>query len=197
MTTGDGGMMSSDDIELLDYIKPARWVGIDKDTWKRHSSTNSGDVADAMHWYYEISILGFKYNMNDLAASIGLAQLKKLPAMNKRRSELIRKYLDGIADLKNIRPLLPYEPEKYVYHLFGIRCTPREKVILHLKSKGIATGVHYVPLNTFPFFRKWNNKCDVAEKIWKTFVTLPLHSELTDHELNYILDALHEADDLI
>ena len=196
MTTGDGGMMSSDDAELLEYIKPARWVGIDKDTWKRSAGYTSADQ-DAMHWFYEISILGFKYNMNDLAASIGLAQLQKLPDMNRRRSGHIRSYLNGIEDLNNIHPLLPYEPEKYVYHLFGVRCPNREKLILHLKSRGIATGVHYVPLNTYPFFKPWDNGCPVAEKIWKEFVTIPLHSELTEEEVQYVINALRDADKIL
>jgi perosamine synthetase len=196
MTTGDGGMMSSDDTELLEYIKPARWVGIDKDTWRRSANYTSADQ-DAMHWFYEISILGFKYNMNDLAASIGLAQLKKLPEMNRTRSAHIRTYLNGISGLRNITPLLPYEPEKYVYHLFGVRCKNREKLILHLKSKGIATGVHYVPLNTYPYFREWDNGCPVARRIWQDFVTIPLHSDLKPEELSYVIEALHEADKLL
>jgi len=192
MTTGDGGMICSDDEELIDYIRPARWVGIDKDTWKRSSGYTDIEAKDSMHWYYEISILGYKYNMNDLAASIGLAQLKKLPGMNKRRSDIIKRYLDGIKDLKSIKPLLPYEPEKYIYHLFGVRSSEREKLILHLKSKGIATGVHYIPLVEFPYFKQYNNGCEISKRIWKTFITLPLHADLTDDEVDYVIEALVE-----
>ena len=77
MTTGDGGMLCSDDPDLLKDVKAMRWVGIDKDNWKTARSYTNANK-DAMHWFYELNILGYKYNMNDLAASIGLAQLKKL-----------------------------------------------------------------------------------------------------------------------
>ncbi len=76
MTTGDGGMMVSDDPELLKDVKAMRWVGIDKDNWKTAKAYTDSNK-DAMHWFYELNILGYKYNMNDLAASIGLAQLEE------------------------------------------------------------------------------------------------------------------------
>jgi perosamine synthetase len=85
MTTGDGGMICSDNTELIEPLKAARWVGIDKDTWRRNENFIQGINVDAMHWHYEISILGYKYNMNDIAASIGLAQLKKLDQMKLNR----------------------------------------------------------------------------------------------------------------
>jgi perosamine synthetase len=197
LTTGDGGMMCSDDKELMNYMKPARWLGINKDAWIRYKKDLNSDLPNPYHWDYDISMLGYKYNMNNLAASIGLAQLKKLPAMNKRRSGIIRAYLDGIKGLKKIRPLLPFEPENYVYQMFGIRCDERDKMIIHLKSKGISTGVHYVPLYKHTYFKQWENNCDVAEKIWNNFITLPLHADLTEAEINYVIEALHEADQKI
>ena len=99
MTTGDGGMICADDADLLKDIKALRWIGIDKDNWKTAEKYTDTKNRDAMHWFYEISLPGYKYNMNDLAASIGLAQLERLPEMNRRRSEIIRRYLDGIEGL--------------------------------------------------------------------------------------------------
>ena len=134
MTTGDGGMLCSQNKDLLKDVKAYRWVGIDKDNWKtakEYISTNQ----DAMHWFYEISVLGYKYNMNDLAASIGLVQLGKLPNMNKKRSAIIGRYLEGIKHMDNIEPLLPFQPDRYVYQMFGIRCDNRDDLILFLKSK--------------------------------------------------------------
>ena len=131
MTTGDGGMIVSNDPELLKDVKAMRWLGIDKDNWKTAKAYTDANK-DAMHWFYEINILGYKYNMNDLAASIGLAQLKKLPGMNKRRSEIIRRYLDGMNKSKAVTPLLPYEPEKYVYQMFGIRSEDRDDLMIYL-----------------------------------------------------------------
>lgn len=88
MTTGDGGMIVSNDPELLKDVKAMRWVGIDKDNWKTAQSyvdVNKG----AHHWFYELNVLGYKYNMNDLGASIGLAQLKRLPEMNRKGAKLL------------------------------------------------------------------------------------------------------------
>jgi perosamine synthetase len=194
MTTGDGGMICSDDAELIAPLRAYRWVGIDKDTWKRASGYTDTTSVDPRHWYYEISVLGYKYNMNDIAASIGLVQLKKLDRMNLMRSRCIRRYLDGMRDLKRITPLLPFDPEKYVYWLFGVRCERRDELILHLKSKGIATGVHYIPLPLLPLFKEYDNGCPTTKLIWKSFITLPLFVELTDREIDYILEALHQFD---
>ncbi len=194
LTTGDGGMMCSDDVDLIKNIQPARWVGIDKDTWRRASGYTDSSDMDTKHWYYEIAMLGYKYNMNDLSAAIGLAQLKKLPLFNKRRSECVSRYLDGIKGLKYIRSLMPYNPLKNNYWFFGVRIQNRDDLIIFLKSKGIATGVHYMPLTLHPFFSKYKSDCKVAEHIWETFVTLPLHVGLTDEEVDYVLFALQKFD---
>ena len=191
MTTGDGGMIVSNNTELLKDVKAFRWVGIDKDNWKtaqEYTNTNK----DAMHWFYEINQLGYKYNMNDLSAAIGLAQLKKLPQMNARRSQIIRMYLEGIKGIKGLEPLLPFEPEKYVYQMFGIRADKRDELMIFLKSKGIATGCHYTPLSIQPLFKPYAKECNFIEKEAEKFITLPLHSDLTDHEVEYIIKHLKE-----
>jgi len=189
MTTGDGGMICSDAPELMKNIKAYRWVGIDKDNWKTAQSyvdTNK----DAMHWFYEINLLGYKYNMNDLAASIGVVQLKKLPQMNIRRSEIIRRYLDGIQGIEGIKPLLPFDPENYYYQMFGIRTEKRDELMIYLKSKGIATGCHYTPLSMQPLFKPFAYACEYIEKEADKFITLPLHADLTNEEVDYIIENL-------
>jgi dTDP-4-amino-4,6-dideoxygalactose transaminase len=190
MTTGDGGMIVSNDLQLMRDIKAYRWVGIDKDNWKTAKAYTDANK-DAMHWFYEINLLGYKYNMNDLAASIGLAQLKKLDKMNARRSGIIRQYLEGIKEIKKIKPLLPYDPEKYVYQMFGIRVeNNRDELMIFLKSKGIATGCHYTPLSQQPLFKQFAKDCDYIEKEAQKFITLPLHADLTNEEIEYILENL-------
>lgn len=189
MTTGDGGMICSDDPALLKDVKAMRWVGIDKDNWKTAQSYVTAN-RDVMHWFYEINVLGWKYNMNDLAASIGLAQLAKLPMMNRRRSEIIARYLKGLEDLHGIRPLLPYEPDRYVYQMFGIRTDMRDDLMISLKSKGIATGCHYTPLSIQPLFKVWGGNCPFIEKEYKRFITLPLYGDISDEEIEYIINKL-------
>lgn len=191
MTTGDGGMMVTNQPELFKDVKAMRWVGIDKDNWKtaqKYTDTHK----DAMHWFYELNVLGYKYNMNDLSAAIGLAQLKKLPGFNARRAEIIQKYMEGIKGLENIKPLLPYEPGKYTYQMFGVRAEKRDELMIYLKSKGIATGCHYTPLSVQPLFKQYGNNCPFIEQEANKFITLPLHADLNNEEIDYIIYHLKE-----
>lgn len=186
MTTGDGGMMVTNDPELFKDVKAMRWVGIDKDNWKTAQAYVDANH-DALHWFYELNVLGYKYNMNDLAASIGLQQLKKLPAMNARRSAIIQQYMEGLKGVEGVRPMLPYEPSNYVYQMFGIRAERRDELMIYLKSKGIATGCHYTPLSLQPLFKDWGHSCPFIEKEADKLITLPLHAELTNNEVEYIV----------
>jgi perosamine synthetase len=195
MTTGDGGMMVTNDPELFKEVKAMRWVGIDKDNWKTAKAYTDANK-DALHWFYELNVLGYKYNMNDLAASIGLAQFAKLHGFNQRRSTIIRQYMEGIRDLKDrgIQPLLPFEPENYPYQMFGVRAEKRDELIIYLKSKGIATGCHYTPLSLQPLFKPYAYGCDFIEKEVDKFITLPLHADLTDEEVKYVIAHLNDFD---
>lgn len=187
MTTGDGGMIVTNDPELFKDIKAMRWVGIDKDNWR--TAQSYVDVnKDAYHWFYELSVLGYKYNMNDLAASIGLVQLNRLPAMNQQRSKFLKQYLTGLDGLDGLKPVLPYEPDKYAYQMFAIRSRDKENLILHLKSKGIATGCHYTPLTMQPLFAPFASECRVAELSYRELITLPFHAELGKAQVNWVID---------
>jgi len=193
MTTGDGGMICSNNVELIEQLKPYRWVGIDKDTWRRVEEADGLKKNEAMHWHYEISVLGYKYNMNDVMAAIGLAQLKKLDLMNEKRRNIINKYLNGLQNLKTIKPIFPYSTNNNeAYWYFGIRAVKRDELIVYLKQKGIATGVHFYPLPLQPLFKSYDNGCPVSKEIWKSFITLPSHVDLTDEEVNYVINALKE-----
>jgi perosamine synthetase len=155
MTTGDGGMICSNDVELIEPLKPYRWVGIDKDTWKRVQLSEDSNENEAMHWHYEISVLGYKYNMNDVMAAIGLVQLEKLDQMNARRRKSISRYIDGINEIPEISLYLPYSNNgDEAYWFFAIRVKDRDDLIIYLKSKGIATGVHFYPLTLQPLYKK-------------------------------------------
>lgn len=191
MTTGDGGMICSNDPELLKDVRAMRWVGIDKDNWKTAQKYTGADQ-DAMHWYYELNVLGYKYNMNDLAASIGLVQLKKLPEMNRKRSQIIELYLKGLAELPGVEPIVPFDTEKYVYQMFGIRTDRKNELIIYLKSKGIATGCHYTPLSVQPLFSEWGHNCPYIEKEIDRCITLPLHTGLGEKEIHFICKSIHD-----
>jgi perosamine synthetase len=191
MTTGDGGMICSNDSSLLKDVRAMRWVGIDKDNWKTAQSYVASN-RDAMHWFYEINMLGYKYNMNDLAAAIGLVQLSRLEEMNKHRCHVIARYMRGLSGLPGIELLLPYEPDKYAYQIFGIRSDHRDEMMIHLKSKGIASGCHYTPLSLQPLFAEWGRNCPYIEHQAERFITLPLHADLSFDEVDYVVDSIRD-----
>ncbi len=196
MTTGDGGMICSNDADLLKDVRAMRWVGIDKDNWKTAQSYTYAN-RDAMHWFYELNVLGYKYNMNDLAASIGIEQLKKLPYMNEVRGGIIARYLEELESLSGVEPLLPYEPSKYAYQIFGIRTSDKNGMIIHLKSKGIATGCHYTPLSVQPLFKQWGHNCPFIEKEIDKCITLPLHAQMTIEDVDYIVQSISEHQEML
>lgn len=188
MTTGDGGMICSNNVKLIEPLKPYRWVGIDKDTWKRVQLSEKNAINDAMHWHYDISVLGYKYNMNDVMAAIGLVQLEKLDDMNDRRRRIISRYINGIKDIPEISLYLPYTNNgDEAYWFFAIRVEDRDNLLIHLKSKRIATGVHFYPLTLQPLYRKYNIDCNVANTIWREFLTLPSHADLTNEEVDFVI----------
>lgn len=193
MTTGDGGMISFDDPELLNPLRHVRWIGINKDTWVRYEQSEMGS-SDTNGWYYEISDIGYKYNMNDLMASIGLVQLQKLDAMNRRRERIIGQYLNAIKDLDYIHPAIPYHLQDSSYWAFIVRVQDRERFIAHMQAQGVSTGVHYMPLPMQPLFMKFAGATPVAESIWKQLVTLPLFPDLTAEEIEHVKESIRSYD---
>ncbi|GIO43518.1 DegT/DnrJ/EryC1/StrS family aminotransferase [Paenibacillus apis] len=193
MTTGDGGMISFDDPELLNPLRHVRWIGINKDTWVRYEQSEMGS-SDTNGWYYEISDIGYKYNMNDLMASIGLVQLQKLDAMNRRRESIIGQYLNTIKDLDYIHPAIPYHLQDSSYWAFIVRVQDRERFIAHMQARGVSTGVHYMPLPMQPLFMKFAGATPVAESIWKQLVTLPLFPDLTAEEIEHVKESIRSYD---
>lgn len=197
MTTGDGGMICANDADLIEPLRAMRWVGIDKDTWKRNAGYTEKDK-NAYHWYYEISQLGYKYNMNDLCASIGLAQLKKLDAMNAAKRIAIKYYLEKLKPARHVFPLFPYDLNtNSAYWIFGVKCDKRDDLILNLKEKEIATSVHYTPLPLHPLFNDHQEASPTAKRIYDRMVTLPLFSDITREQIDYVADAILAFDDNI
>lgn len=187
MTTGDGGMICSDNKELIAPLKYSRWVGMDRDTWQRERNEHE---IETQKWYYQILDLGYKYNMNDLSAAIGIAQLEKLDRLNQKRMGIIKKYMGALENLSSIKLGFNYDLNQETYWMFMIRVKNRNRFIKFMTEKSIATGVHYMPLTLHPFFKKYANETPIAFKIWEEFVTLPLHASLTDEEVDYVIEAL-------
>jgi perosamine synthetase len=180
LATGDGGMITTDDEALYRRAQRLRWLGIDKSTWDR-----SG-IEQRYWWEYRIEEVGYKYHLNDIAAALGLVQLEKLASMQEIRHRLVRQYLEELNGIPEIE-VPSYDPDSS-WHLFVIRVQRRNELALHLRDRGISTGVHYKPIHLYPLYHKYD--LPVAEAEWPRLLTLPLFPALTSSQVSAICDAI-------
>lgn len=191
LTTGDGGMICTNNKVLASKFRVLSFHGWDKDPWLRYKKGLNKKIKDK-HWYYQIKELGFKYNMNDLMASIGLAQLKKLNSFNLKRNLAVKRYLNGIKNCKTIKPYFKNYFKGITYWMFAVRAKKRDKLISFLKARNIATSVYWIPVPMHPLYRKYRSKIPVTTRVWKELITLPLFSEIKNKEIDYIIKALKD-----
>ena len=194
ITTGDGGMICLNDKKKYNYLKSLSFHGWNIDPWRRHNDSFVKTKKKIKHWNYQITNLGYKYNMNDLLASIGLAQLKKINFFNNKRIIILKKYLNGIKKCKTIRPVYPYFLNKSSYWLFQVKTKYRDDLVDFLKKKNVSTAVHFVPLPLHKLYKKYNNSLNNAMKIWKEIISLPFFPDLTNKKINYIIKCLVSFD---
>lgn len=194
ITTGDGGMICLNDKTKYLKLKSLSFHGWNIDPWTRHKKSFEKKNL-TKHWNYNIENLGYKYNMNDLMASIGLEQLKKIKKFNFKRRQILKKYLEGIKQLVNIKPTFPYKLVNSSYWLFSVKTDFRDKLITFLKKKNISTAVHFVPLPLNKIYKKYNNKALTnSMSVWRKIVSLPFYPDLDDKKINYILNCLKVFD---
>jgi dTDP-4-amino-4,6-dideoxygalactose transaminase len=162
-------------------VRALRWCGIDKSTWERDRGRYG--------WDYDIPAPGWKYHMNDLAAAIGLAQLARLDELNEARRRLVRSYLQELKDIGWLR--LPEYREGMSWHLLAVRvpAAARDPFVDHMLASGVSAGVHYKPLNTYPWFGP-RQDLPVTDRVWRTLVTLPLYPDMTQAEQEQVIDAV-------
>jgi len=195
MTTGEGGMVVTRNSDLAKRMKIMRLHGIDRDAFDRFQSKKPA-------WYYEVVAPGFKYNMTDIAAAIGIHQLKKIPRFLNRRQYLAKRYFDSLADLPLTLPLDDVDGGTHSWHLFVIRMQDnspvnRDELIQILSDQGIGSSVHYVPLHRQPYWRdKYQLTIDmfpVAEKEYQAMLSIPLYTAMSDEQQDKIIQVLREA----
>ena len=189
MATGEGGMVTTNNEMVAQKVKLLRSHGMTSPTWERHKGkTYSYDVVD----------LGYNYRMTEIAAALGLEQLKKLPKNNLIRKKLTGHYSQYLNSIKGITiPFRDY-PRDSSFHLFPIlldKNIDRGKVIQRLRNKGIQTSIHYPPVHKFSYYQdKYNSKAlPYAEYIGLHELTLPLHPLLTRRDIRYVCDELKES----
>jgi dTDP-4-amino-4,6-dideoxygalactose transaminase len=189
LTTAEGGMLTGSP-EFIEKARIASLHGMSRDAWKRYDKGGS--------WYYEVVMPGFKYNLPDVLAAIGLAQLRKLDRMQARRREVVAHYREELAGL----PLeLPVERAGVAsaWHLFPIRLRdearlPRDAFITELTTANIGTSVHFIPIHFHPYYRQkygWREGgWPVAEAAFARLVTLPLHGGLAEADQGDVIEAV-------
>jgi len=184
MTTGDGGMITTNDGSIVDRLRRLRWVGIDRDTWKRFSGGSS------YTWYYEVSELGYKYNMNDIQAAIGLAQLRKLDRFNAEKRRIREKYIEQLADVPWLECPVERPWAHGAYWLFIVKVDRRDEFMTHLSQREIVTGMHFMPVHLHPYYRGFPANVPVADSVWKKIVSLPLFVGMRDDQIAEVVEAI-------
>ena len=193
ITTGEGGMVTTDDPELARRMRLFRNHGITTD---HHQRGKCGS------WFYEMVDLGFNYRITDFQCAIGISQLGKLTKFLKRRCMIANKYDAAFANIPEITPLAVRQDVKHAYHLYVVKIDFKElgldRTVLFnsLREKGIAVNVHYIPVYLHPFYRdKFKTKpglCPNAENAYEQIISLPMFPSMTDEDIDYILKSIKE-----
>ncbi|TDI76011.1 MAG: DegT/DnrJ/EryC1/StrS family aminotransferase [Bacteroidetes bacterium] len=203
MTTVEGGVVTTNDAEIAEKLRVLSLHGISKDAWKRYSSQGQ--------WYYEVHQLGYKYNFTDLQAALGIQQLKKLNNFNSIREKYAKIYFEALKDVPELQ--LPQVYHDYFgglyqdgfknsWHLFVLMLEPgrlkidRAQFIEELKTRGVGTSVHFIPLHVQPYYsKKYGYKAGdfpAAETVFSKIISLPLYPKLTLDEMERIISAVKE-----
>lgn len=190
LTTAEGGMLTGTP-EFLERARIVSLHGMSRDAWKRYDKGGS--------WRYEILLPGFKYNMTDIAAAMGLVQLKRLDGFQKRRREIVAAYHRAFGSHEAFEIPVERPDVEHAWHLYVLRLNPerlridRDAFIEEMRNRNIGTSVHFIPLHTQSYYReKYGLKPDdlpVANSNFERMLTLPLHPGLTDDDVADVIAA--------
>ncbi|HEY3346234.1 MAG TPA: DegT/DnrJ/EryC1/StrS family aminotransferase [Nitrospirota bacterium] len=195
ITTGEGGMVSTDNEEYAERMRVMSLHGISKAAWKRYTAEGS--------WYYEINYPGFKYNMADIVSAVGIQQLKKadrLLEIRRRHAEAYNSAFSGMpgVELPEIIPEVEHSWHLYVIKLeLEKLMIDRAAFIEELRKKGIYASVHFIPLHMHPYYRNTYGyrpeDYPVAAGLYERIVSLPFYPKMTDDELRYVMGSVIET----
>ena len=196
ITTGEGGMLVTNDEAIARRVKVMRLHGINRDIWDRFTAVKPS-------WEYDVVAPGFKYNMPDLNAAVGLAQLERAEEFRQGRERCVRRYLANLAGMPGLDlPVLQVSPEDHAWHIFPIVLRPeapvtRNRCIELLAERGIGTSVHYKPLHRMSYYEQTYGlgaeRFPNAERTWQGCLSLPLFPTLTDDEVDYVCAAVGDC----
>ncbi len=195
ITTGEGGMLVTKDPKIAARAGTMRLHGIDRDAFDRYTS-------DKPSWYYEIVAPGYKYNMTDMAASIGIHQLKKADVFKDRRNQIAKAYLEGLKSLPIELPSPYLNSGDNAWHLFQIRIKEeaplsRDAFIIKMTEEGVGCSVHFIPLHMQPYYKNAYELKDsyypVASKVFSQIVSLPIYTKMTDSDVLSVIEKIHKV----
>ena len=182
---GEGGMITTNSKELCERIRLLRTHGITKDP--SLLTQNEGG------WYYEMQDLGFNYRLSDIHSALGLSQLKRADQRLQRRREIAAFY-DKAFEKSSIQPVIEaFKAPGHAYHLYVVKVDERKKLYDHLRDQDIYSQVHYIPVHLQPYYRGLGHKpgdFPVAEAYYSQCLSLPMYPELTESDLNRVVDAV-------
>ena len=192
MTTGEGGAIATADDELAETMRLLTLHGMSRDAWKRYTGAGS--------WYYEVVLPGYKDNMTDVQAALGIHQLRKLDGFIETRRRYARLYDEGLAPLPEVETPIVRPGRSHVYHLYPIRLNlaaltiDRSQFIEELRACGIGSSVHFVPVHLHPFYaRQFGYRAGdlpSAEALYRRIVSLPLYPAMTEGDVADVIQAV-------
>jgi dTDP-4-amino-4,6-dideoxygalactose transaminase len=199
LSTGEGGMITTDDDALADRCRIMSLHGISRDAWKRYTAEGS--------WRYEILAPGFKYNLTDLAAALGLVQLGKLDAMWRRRAELAARYDRAFAGYPELELPARGAGNQHAWHLYMLRVDSdrlaggRDAFVTELRRRNIGASVHFIPLHLHPYYRDTYGFAPfdfpVATREFEREVSLPIYSRMTERDADDVIAAVQDSVDAL
>lgn len=193
ITTGEGGMVTTDDPELAKRVHVFRNHGITSDHRERERCGS---------WFYEMVDLGFNYRLPDINCALGLSQLKRLDQNVSRRRELAAFYNEAFSKIEAVRPLTQKADRNSSWHLYVVKLdlskirATRKDVFSSLRDEGIGVNVHYIPVYWHPYYQKLGYKkglCPIAEKAYEEIVTLPLFCAMSDSDAALVVSAVKKT----
>jgi dTDP-4-amino-4,6-dideoxygalactose transaminase len=193
ITTAEGGMLTGSP-QFLERARVLSLHGMSRDAWKRYGKGGN--------WRYEVLAPGFKYNMTDIQAALGICQLKKLAAFQERRREVVRRYHEAFRDEDALELPVERAEVEHAWHLYVLRLRPevlrigRDEMIDELTARNIGTSVHFIPIHLHPYYRNkygWKpTSFPVALENYERMLSLPLHARLSDEDVTDVIEAVRD-----